>query len=297
MAQRSRPILSLTQLPPIPTALGLAAIGLSLSMVAPQNVLAAYFAILLCLLITIGLSTLYSLRANESQPRILKTLLDLSRDQELATIHTALAEALERVANQKDPIFRSLAHQRLKSIIEQSALIGAATVEFPSTESWRVVYEELLRSPGLHLYRSVAYIETPHYWQDGPGQQSTRLNLELQDARVVSIERIAIIADHLWPEDSLFPVDPIHSWLDEQHRYGIWLRLLRESAVGADTDLLNDFGIYGNRAVGMQLADPAGRTIRFILSFDFEKLRQAEAQWSRLAVYSISYQELLDQKH
>ena len=297
MAQRSRPILSLTQLPPIPTAAGLAAIGLSLSMVAPQNVLAAYFAILLCLLITIGLSILYSLRANESQPRILKTLLELSRDQELATIHTAIAEALERVANQKDPIFRSLAHQRLKSIIEQSALMGAATVEFPSTESWRVVYEELLRSPGLHLYRSVSYIETPHYWQDGPGQQSTRLNLELHDARAVSIERIAIIADHLWPDESLFPMEPIHSWLDEQHRHGIWLRLLRESAVGADTELLNDFGIYGNRAVGMQLADPAGRTIRFILSFDFEKLRQAEDQWSRLAVYSISYKELLDQKH
>ena len=297
MAKKSRPILPLTQLPPIPTALALAAIGLSLSMAAPTNLLAAYFAILLSLLITIGLSTLYSLRVNESQPRILKALLDLSRDQEIATMHTALVEALERVANQKDPIFRSLAHQRLQSIIEQSTTMGAATIEFPSTESWRVVYEELLRSPGLHLYRSVSYIETPHYWQDGPGQQSTRLNLELQDARVVSIERIAIIADHLWPEESLFPMEPIHSWLDEQHRHGIWLRLLRESDVGTESDLLNDFGIYGNRAVGMQLADPAGRTIRFVLSFDFEKLRQAEAQWSRLAVYSISYTELLDQKH
>ena len=297
MAQRFRPISPLTQLPPIPTALGLAAIGLSLSMVAPQNVLAAYFAILLCLLITIGLTILYSLRATESQPRILRTLLDLSRDQEIATMHTALAEALERVANQKDPIFRSLAHQRLQSIIEQSSLMGAATIEFPSTESWRVVYEELLRSPGLHLYRSVSYIETPHYWQDGPGQQSTRLNLELHDARVVSIERIAIIADHLWPEDSLFPIVPIHSWLDVQHRHGIWLRLLRESDVGSESDLLNDFGIYGNRAVGMQLADPAGRTIRFVLSFDFEKLRQAELFWQRLAVYSVSYSQLLDQKH
>ena len=75
------------------------------------------------------------------------------------------------------------------------------------------------------------------------------------------------------------------------------MRLLRESNVGTESDLLNDFGIYGNRAVGMQLADPAGRTIRFVLSFDFEKLRQAEAQWSRLAVYSVSYKELLDQKH
>lgn len=212
-------------------------------------------------------------------------------------MHSAFVEALERVAQQRDPIFRRLAQQRLKALIEQSNLMGAATIEFPSTESWRVVYEELLRSPGLHLYRSVAYIESAHYWQDGPGQQSTRLNLELQDARVVNIERIAIIADHLWQEDELFPVEPVHSWLDEQHRHGIRVRLLRESDVGTDTDLLNDFGIYGNRAVGMQLADPAGRTIRFVLSFDFDKLRQAESQWSRLSVYSISYADLLDRQH
>lgn len=212
-------------------------------------------------------------------------------------MHADIVETLERVAQQRDPIFRRLANQRLKGLIEQSSRMGAATVEFPSTESWRVVYEELLRSPGLHRYRSVAYIESAHYWQDGPGQQSTHLNLELQDACVVNIERIAIIADHLWQDDALFPVDPIHSWLDEQHRHGIRVRVLRESDVGTDTDLLNDFGIYGNRAVGMQLVDPTGRTIRFVLSFDFEKLRQAESHWSRLSVFSISYAELLDRQH
>jgi hypothetical protein len=297
MAQRSLPTFSFPQLPPIATALALAAIGLLLSFVAMPNVLSAYFAFLLSLLITIGLSTLYSLRATEAQPKMLQTLLDLSRDQEIARMHLAFSESLDLVASQKDPIFRSLAHQRLQSTIEQSRLMGAATIDFPSTESWRVVYEELLRSPGLHLYRSVSYIESAHYWQDGPGQQSTRLNLELQDAGIVNIERIAVIADHLWPDGTLFPIEPIHSWLDEQHRHGIRIRLLRESDVGTDTDLLNDFGIYGNRAVGMQLADPAGRTIRFVLSFDFEKLRQAEAQWSRLTVYSVSYAELLDRKH
>ncbi|WP_146678856.1 hypothetical protein [Pirellula sp. SH-Sr6A] len=275
----------------------MASIGLVLAAFAPLSVVAAYISILLCVLLTFTLQTLHALRATESQPRILKMLLGLSRDREISQLHNALADALEKVADQTDPIFRSLAHQRLQSIIEQSELMGAATIEFPSTESWRVVYEELLRSPGLHLYRSVSYIESAHYWQDGPGQQSTKLNLELQDARIVSIERIAIIADHLWPEEALFPIEPIHSWLDEQHRHGIRLRLLRESDVGTETDLLNDFGIYGNRAVGIQLADPAGRTIRFVLSFDFAKLRQAEAQWSRLTVYSVSYAELLDQKH
>lgn len=176
-------------------------------------------------------------------------------------------------------------------------MLGKGSVAFPSTESWRVVYEELLRSPGLHLYRSVAYIESAHYWQDGPGQQSTQLNLELHDTGIISIERTAIIADHLWPTDQLFPVEPLHSWLDQQHRYGIWLRLVRESALENDTDLLCDFGIYGSRAVGIQTADPAGRTIRFVLNFNFDKIQEAEVKWNRLAVYAISYRDLLDQQH
>lgn len=275
----------------------LAFIGVLLAIFAPLIVLLTYLAVLVCGLIGLSLTLLTTMRSTESQPRLLRLLLDLSRDQEISGVHSTLGEALNQIANLRDPIFRRLALQRLQSMTEQCSTISRATVEFPSTESWRVVYEELLRSPGLHLYRSVAYIESAHYWQDGPGQQSTKLNLELQDQRVVSIERTAIIADHLWPESSLFPVDPLHAWLDEQHRHGIWIRLVRESDLGTESDLLADFGIYGNRAVGMQIADPAGRTIRFILSFDFEKLRQAESQWSRLAVYAISYKDLLDQKH
>ncbi|MCA9064170.1 MAG: hypothetical protein KDA96_13965 [Planctomycetaceae bacterium] len=282
---------------PLQVAVALAVVGIALAAFAPFPALIAYFALLVSILIGLTLAVLGSIRSTEGQPRLLQLLLDLSRDREISGMHVSIAEALNQIANQHDPIFRRLALQRLQSIGDQCAVIGRATVEFTSTESWRVVYEELLRSPGLHLYRSVAHIESPHYWQDGPGQQSTKLNLELQDQGVVSIERTAIIADHLWPETSLFPIEPLHSWLDEQHRHGIWLRLVRESALGTESDLLTDFGIYGNRAVGMQSADPSGRTIRFVLSFDFDKLRQAETQWSRLAVYAISYRELLDQKH
>ncbi|MEZ6077693.1 MAG: hypothetical protein R3C56_19105 [Pirellulaceae bacterium] len=80
-----------------------------------------------------------------------------------------------------------MADQRFSSIVQQPRTLSAGTIEYSSTESGRVAYEQLLRSPGLHLYRSVAYVE-PHYWQDGPGQQSTRLNLELHDSRSISIE-------------------------------------------------------------------------------------------------------------
>ncbi len=230
-------------------------------------------------------------------PTLLQVLIDVAQDRDISQLHAAIAEALRELTQQADPIFRQLAISRLQSVSKDCNLLGEGVIEFVSTESWRVVYEELLRSPGLHLYRSVAYIETAHYWQDGPGQQSTQLNLELHDAGVVTIERTAIVADHLWPESELFPVEPLHTWLDQQHRYGIWVRLVRESSLENDTDLLTDLGIYGSRGVGFQTADPAGRTIRFRLDFNFERVQEAERKWNRLGVYSTSYSDLLGKQH
>jgi hypothetical protein len=264
---------------------------------APTKFLLGYLCLLVSALIGLLLKTLMVVRSHPQQPVLLELLLDLASDHELAKVHTSLAEALKKVSQQTDPIFRQLAISRLEKIAVDCQLLGNGSVAFTSTESWRVVYEELLRSPGLHLYRSVAYIESAHYWQDGPGQQSTQLNLELHDEGTVRIERTAIIADHLWPTTALFPIEPLHSWFDQQHRYGIWLRLVRESALENDPDLLCDFGVYGTRAVGMQTADPAGRTIRFLLDFNFEKIQEAEAAWNRLAVYATSYRDLLDQQH
>lgn len=230
-------------------------------------------------------------------PEVIDRLLCLARDPQLADVHDRLTDALLRTADRTDSLFRLLARQQLERLITQAQQLGEGTIEYASTESWRIAYEELLRSPGLHSYLSVAHIESPHYWQDGPGQQSTRLNLELQASGTLTIERIAIIADHLWPEAVLLPIIPIHDWLDEQHRHGIRVRLVRESQLDAEPDLLNDLGIYGSRAVGLQRADVTGRTQRFVLRFDFEQVRRAEAVWSRLLGYATPYKDLLNQKH
>jgi hypothetical protein len=264
---------------------------------ATTKFLIGYLCLLLCGAFALILHLIFVVRAQPRQPELLQILLDLSSDRELAKVHSSLASALRNIASRTDPIFRQLADYRLNADLRECQLLGDGRVEFPSTESWRVVYEELLRSPGLYLYRSVAYIETAHYWQDGPGQQSTKLNVDLQDGGVINIERIAIIADHLWEQPSLFPVEPLHSWLEQQHRYGIWIGLVRESLLENDTDLLCDIGIYGSRAVGMQTADPAGRTIRFVLDFNFPKIQEAEARWNRLAVYAVPFRELLEQQH
>jgi len=279
------------------TAAALSGLTLAVWAAAPTKLLIAFLCLLVSGLIALLLKVLCQLQDQPRQPDLLQMLLDLSRDGDLAAVHTSLAGSLRSISEQKDCVFRQLALHRLQMIDQECRVLGEGKVDFASTETWRAVYEELLRSPGLHLYRSVAYIESPHYWQDGPGQQSTALNLELHDAGVVNIERTAIIADHLWPPEQLFPVEPLHSWLDQQHRHGIWLRLVRESALENDTDLLGDFGIYGSRAVGIQVADPAGRTIRFALDFRFEKVQEAEVRWTRLNVYATSYRELLERQH
>ncbi len=274
----------------------LAAMGLVLFGVGSINAVVLFAVLLLSIVCGQLFALLQTRKEPERFPPAIAQLLNLARDTEIAEVHRQLADALERTAELKDPIFRQLASQRLESLVQQAERLAEGSIEYSSTESWRVAYEELLRSPGLHLYRSIAHIESAHYWQDGPGMQSSRLNLELQDSRTIGVERIAIIADHLWPEDSLFPVEPIHSWLEEQHRHGIWVRLVRESQLLTESSLVTDLGIYGNRAVGIQAADPAGRTIRFLLSFDFERVQRAEVVWSRLSVYATSYRELLDQQ-
>jgi len=259
----------------------------------PLLLLAVFLLIIVC---GQGFALLRLLNQPDRFPQAIAQLLNLSQDKEISEVHSHLAESLEKTSQIKDPIFRQLATPRLEIIVRQTQTLSEGTIEYSSTESWRVAYEQLLRSPGLHLYRSVAHIESAHYWQDGPGQQSTKLNLELHDSRTISIERIAIIADHLWPESALFPDAPIHAWLDQQHRYGIWIALVRESQLRSEPELLSDFGIYGSRAVGIQVADPAGRTQQFVLSFDFDKVTRAEVIWARLSAYSISFRELLDRQ-
>jgi hypothetical protein len=236
------------------------------------------------------------LREGSTLPGGVETLLQLAKSPEIASIHDSVASSLQTIASQKDPIYCRLAIQSLENLAGRCQRLANGTIEYSSTESWRVVYEELLRSPGLHLYRSVSFVESQHYWQDGPGRQSTLLNLELHDKGIVNIERIVIVADHLWETGGSIS-EPIRKWLDEQYQHGIWLRIVRESELDGESDLVSDFGIYGTRAVGTQLADVSGRTARFVLSFDFERVEQAEDTWKRLEVFSKPYRDILDRPH
>ncbi len=226
---------------------------------------------------------------HKTLPRIVQHQLQLAADSQLQNVHQQMTTELINIGNCPDHLFRTLADEHLQQVVRQLQTLGQRTVEYDSTEAWRVAYEQLLRSPGLYQYRSVSHVETQNYWQDGPGRQSTQLNIELQQSAIVIIERIVIVASHLWPPDADFPEEPLHSWIDEQARAGIQIRLVRERDLADERELVNDFGIYGSRAVGMQRVDAAGRTSRFRLSFNFEDVCRAERCWEQLLLHAGSY--------
>jgi hypothetical protein len=72
--------------------------------------------------------------------------------------------------------------------------------------------------------------------------------------------------------------------------------LVRETELGGEADLLCDFGIYGERATGIQELDEQSRTLRFLLLFDKPSIKLAQDRWARLALYATPYAELLARK-
>jgi hypothetical protein len=249
-------------------------------------------------LVAVGVGVLWEVHRYWRQWRknigLLDTPLFLAHDADFFEHYQEISRSLLRMTQKPDEIYRKTVLQQVAQISEQAARLAAGTIVYEGTETWRIAYEKLLRSPGLHLYRSVAWVKTPQYWQDGPGLQSMRLNYELHDGGRLNIERIVILGDEVWPEDEPLPKSPISEWIHEQHSHGIWTKLVRESALTSESDLLVDMGIYGSRAVGTQELDDRCRTVRFTLTFDYDAVAAAEERWRRLSVYATSYRDLLD---
>lgn len=219
--------------------------------------------------------------------------LALAPEDDLYPHYIAYCRALSALAEQTDPVLREIAALKLTSVNAQIDTLAAGTVVFAGTETWRTVYEQLLVGGSIREYRSVAWVRSAEYWQDAPGRQSMRANFAAVHKRLL-IERIAVLPDALWADDLALPEESIRSWLDEQHNHGLHLVLVRESSLSGEPDLLADFGIYGDRAVGTQELDERSRTVRFTLSFDPQAVRLADDRWRRLSIFGIPYQTLLE---
>jgi hypothetical protein len=219
--------------------------------------------------------------------------LSLAPDHELYEQYISICRALTELAGKADPILRQIALIKLAQVAGQIQALAAGTAAFSLTESWRTVYEELLKSPDIREYRSVAWVKTADYWQDAPGRQSMEENFEAVH-RGVLIERVIILPENLWPEDHLLPTAQILPWIENQHNHGLWVTLVRERDLAREPDLMSDMGIYGDRAVGVQELDSNSRTLRFTLDFSPQEVRIAEDRWRRISVYATSVRSLLD---
>jgi hypothetical protein len=220
--------------------------------------------------------------------------LTLAPQHDLYAQYLAFCNTLTDLSNQTDPILREIAALKLASVNSQVASLADGAVIFSGTETWRAVYEALLASADIKKYQSVSWVRSKEYWQDAPGKQSMKANFDAA-YRGVHVERIIILRDDLWPHDSILPGASILPWIEEQHEHGISVRLVRESDVTSEPDLLADFGVYGDRACGTQEVDERSRTVRFSLHFDPQSVRLSKDRWQRLSVYSNPFHYLLDQ--
>lgn len=275
--------------PPVRWTVLVIVLGLSVALAAATSVAMQllWLSVLICVAIVLQVHD--DPRIHDVLPEAIRNVFQLSTDTTLKDFHQQAVAEMVRISNFGDAIFQSLIGQQLQAVLRDLQSLGRGGIEYDSTEAWRVVYEELLRSPGLYRYRSVSHVETQNYWQDGPGRQSTLLNIELQQAGSVIVERIVIVAPHLWSATAELPEEPVLSWIDEQARAGIQMQLVRESQLTNERELVNDFGIYGHRAVGMQRIDTTGRTLRFLLSFNFDEVCRAEQYWQQLQLHAQDY--------
>lgn len=199
--------------------LGTSVIGsLAMALVSVFAPLPAQVAVLGALVsIMAGLFLSYLEQENERERRWAELLekvrvpVELAPEHELFDHYSAYSEALTELAKQTDPILRASALLKLSSITEQVEALAEGRLVFASTEAWRTLYEQLLRSPDIKKYCSVAWVKTKDYWQDQPGRQSMSVNFEACH-RGTLIERIIILRDSLWPRGSSFlpghpPVD------------------------------------------------------------------------------------------
>ncbi|MCC6127475.1 MAG: hypothetical protein IT426_21160 [Pirellulales bacterium] len=211
---------------------------------------------------------------------------------ELFIASQIISHALGVVSRRSDPLFRHFALKKLFALAEEFKQLAAGKLVFTSTESWREAYEWILACDSVKHYRSVAWVRTEDYWQDIPGRRSMQRNFDLRQ-KGLSIERILILPDFYWPAGSPLPSNNLCGWIEEQHRQGITLMLLRETDLDGEPDLIADFGIYGDRAWGLWELDDQCRTVRYTLDFAPQSYRQALERWKRLLFYSIPYADLL----
>ena len=195
------------------------------------------------------------------------------------------ANLLRRAAGPHPSVFEQQAVLCLSEIARRMDDLLCSKLTFEGTEQWRSVYRQVLESCETRRYLSVALIRSDNYWRDAPGENSLEFNYTLVE-HGFTIQRIFIVDPFFWPPSAKTPAREVMRWISAQHDRGILTSLVRLSDLDNEPDLVCDIGIYGDQAVGIQESDFEGRTVRFNIYFDANRVQEAEELWSRIELYA-----------
>ena len=204
-----------------------------------------------------------------------------------------------RSSRHPGPFASSRFSQALASVSAQVKSLAEGTVVFTSTETWRTVYEQLLREAGaLRSDRVCRLGQRPRrYWQDRPGRQKQCGSTSTSCKVAAGSSQFSILRGNLWPhEANSLPSPDIRPWdraaARERHlgppRPGVRHR-------GREPDLLADFGIYGDRATGVQGNSTSSRGLFGSRSSSFATRRVSASPGtggSALLLYTTAYRDL-----
>lgn len=216
-------------------------------------------------------------------------ILPLAADRELRSSYEEIVGAFRTVVDSHDAIFQLLAKERIASLSQDFRNLAQQRLVYVGTEGWRTANAEVLRHSRITEYRSVAWVRSENYWQDQPGHQSLRLNCELAE-RGVRVTRIIILRRTESNAGDPRPSNAISSWMKLQYKAGIRLLYVDEQTLMREKDLLSDFGIYGDVAIGiLDVDDTSSRSLQFRLSFDPMDVKDHGEKWERLLLYAMEW--------
>ena len=188
--------------------------------------------------------------------------------------------------------FRTQTIVRLRDFSRRLSRLAEGRLIFDSTETWRTVYEDVLKACQPRRYLSVALIRTDDYWRDAPGENSLEFNYELIDHGFY-VHRVFIIDEFFWPRTARTPSTELFHWIQSQRLRGVEVSLVRLTELEDEPALVGDFGIYGDDAVGRQQTDFEGRTVRYEISFDRNAVTEAEQSWQQLLLFAKPFDEIV----
>ncbi len=198
------------------------------------------------------------------------------------------------MAESNDLILRQFLMLKSADLGDELLMLSDGTFRITSPSIWRTIYEQFLRNLEITKVWSVVRVSSADYGQDPMSQQSLQIDFDAVRRRMM-LHRIVIVADELLPLSVLLPLEPLRSWVECQHNQGMWLGLVRESQIAHLSDLLSEFGIFGDRALSVREHDDEHPSFRCDLSFDAVPIQQAKDRWKTLKSYAASYMTLLDQ--